>query len=73
MKPSSKVVKPPFEIDHAVEKLDSLVSLINSFDEETLVVLEDAGHCHLSVASYFSPHGIFVCCINALRMKKYCA
>lgn len=71
MKPSGEVVKPPFEIDHAVEKLDSLVSLINSFDEEARVVLEDTGHYHLPVASYLSSHDIFVCCINALRMKKY--
>ena len=73
LKPGGEVVKPPFEMDHAVEKLDSLVSLINSFDEETRVVLEDTGHYHLPVASYLSSHGIFVCCVNALRMKKYCA
>ena len=73
MKPGGEVVKPPFEIDHAVEKLDSLISLINSFDEEVRVVLEDTGHYHLPVASYLSSHGIFVCCVNALRMKKYCS
>lgn len=73
LKPGGEVVKPPFEIDHAVESLDSLVSLINSFDEETRVVLEDTGHYHLPVASYLSSHGIFVCCVNALRMKKFCA
>jgi len=54
LKPGGEVVKPPFEIDHAVEKLDALVSLINSFDEETRVVLEDTGHYHLPVASYLS-------------------
>jgi len=73
LKPGGEVVKPPFEMDHTVENLDSLVSLINSFDEETRVVLEDTGHYHLPVTSYLSSHGIFVCCINALRMKKYCA
>ena len=73
LKPGGEVVKPPFELDHAVENLDSLVSLINSFDEEARIVLEDTGHYHLPVASYLSSHGIFVCCVNALRMKKYCA
>ena len=73
LKPGGEVVKPPFEMEHAVEILDSLVSLINSFDEETRVVLEDTGHYHLPVASYLSSHGIFVCCVNALRMKKFCA
>ena len=28
MKPGGEVVKPPFEIDHAVEKLDSLIFLM---------------------------------------------
>ncbi len=73
LKPGGEVVKPPFEMEHAVENLDSLVSLINSFDEETRVVLEDTGHYHIPVASYLSSHGIFVCCVNALRMKKFCA
>ena len=73
LKPGGEVVKPPFEMDHAVEDLDNLVSLINSFDEETRVVFENTGHYHLPVASYLASHGIFVCCVNALRMKKYCA
>lgn len=73
LKPGGEVIKPPFEIDHTADELDSLVYLINSFDEETRVVLEDTGHYHLPVASYLSSHGIFVCCVNALRMKKYCS
>ena len=71
LKPSGEVVKPPFELDHAADELDSLVSLIKSFDEETRVVLEDTGHYHLPVVSYLASNGIFVCCVNALRMKKY--
>ncbi len=73
LKPGGEVVKPPFELDHAADELDSLASLIKSFDEETRVVLEDTGHYHLPVASYLSSHGIFVSCVNALRMKKYCS
>lgn len=73
LKTGGEIVKPPFEIDHTADELDSLVSLINSFEEETRVVLEDTGHYHLPVASYLSSHNIFVCCVNALRMKKYCS
>lgn len=73
LKPGGEVVKPPFEMNHTADEINSLVSLINSFDEETRVVLEDTGHYHLPVASYLSSHGIFVCCVNALRMKKFCA
>lgn len=73
LKSGGEVVKPSFEIDHTANGLDSLVSLINAFEDETRVVLEDTGHYHLPVASYLSSHGIFVCCVNALRMKKYCS
>ena len=73
LKPGGEVVKLPFEIEHTADELDSLVSIINSFEEETRVVLEDTGHYHLPVASYLAAHGIFVCCVNALRMKKYCS
>ena len=60
LKPGGEVVKPPFDIEHTADELDSLVSLINSFEEETRVVLEDTGHYHLPVASYLSSHNIFV-------------
>ena len=73
LKPGGEIIKPPFEMNHTADELDSLVSFINSFGEETRVVLEDTGHYHLPVASYLSSHGIFVCCVNALRMKKYCS
>ena len=54
LKPGGEVVKSPFEMNHTTDELDSLVSLINSFDEETRVVLEDTGHYHLPVASYLA-------------------
>ena len=73
LKPGGEVIKPPFKIKHTAEELDSLVSMINSFDEETRVVLEDTGHYHLPIASYLSSQSVFVCCVNALRMKKYCS
>ena len=72
MKPCGEILKPPFEINHTADELDSLASLIKSYDEETRVVLEDTGHYHLPVSTYLASHGIFVCCVNALRMKKVC-
>lgn len=73
MKPCGEILEPPFDIDHTADELDSLISLIKSFDEETRVVMEDTGHYHLPVATYLSSHNIFVCCVNALRMKKFCS
>lgn len=73
MKPCGEVIKTPFDVNHTADELDSLVSLIKSYDEETRVIMEDTGHYHLPVAAYLSSHNIFVCCVNALRMKKFCS
>ena len=35
--------------------------------------MEDTGHYHLPVVSLLVEKGIFVCTVNALRMKKYCS
>ena len=73
MRPDGEVLQPPFEINHTVDELESLVSLIKSFDEEIRVVPEDTGHYHLSIVAPLVENGIFVCCVNALRMKKFCS
>lgn len=73
MKPGGEVLQPPFEINHTADELENLVRLIKSFDEEVRVVLEDTGHYHLPVVIPLVESGIFVCCVNALRMKKFCS
>ena len=35
--------------------------------------MEDTGHYHLPIATWLSSHDVFVCCVNALRMKKFCS
>ena len=67
------ILESPFDIDQTADEPDSLISLIKSFDEETRVVMEDTGHYHLPVATYLFFHNIFVCCVNALRIKKFCS
>ena len=71
MKPCGEILESPFDIGHTADELDSLISLIKSFDEETRVVMEDTGHYHLPVATYLSSHNIFVCWLNALVMNKF--
>lgn len=73
MKPGSEVLKSPFEINHTVDELENFIAFIKSFDEEVRVVLEDTGHYHLPVVTPLVENGIFVCCVNALRMKKFCS
>ena len=73
MKPGGEVLEPPFEMLHTMEGILSLVRLIESYTEEVRVVLEDTGHYHWPVVTLLVENGIFVCTVNALRMKKYCA
>lgn len=73
MKPCGEVLKSPFEMLHSMESILCLVKLINSYDEEVRVILEDTGHYHLPVVTLLVENGIFTCCVNALRMKKFCS
>ena len=73
MKPGGEVLETPFEILHTIEGILSLVNLIKTYDEEVRVILEDTGHYHWPVVTLLTEKGIFVCCVNALRMKKYCS
>ena len=73
MKPGGEVLKTPFEMLHTKESVLSLVHLIRSYSEEVRAVLEDTGHYHWPVVTLLVENGIFVCSVNALRMKKYCA
>ena len=73
MKPGGEVLKTPFEMLHSMESILHLVKLINSYEEEVRVILEDAGHYHLPVVTLLVEKGIFTCCVNALRMKKFCS
>lgn len=73
MKPFGEVVKAPFDVLHTQKDIASLVSLIQSYNEEVRVILEDTGHYHLPVVAFLIENGIFVSCVNALRMKKFCS
>lgn len=73
MKPGGEVLKTPFEMLHSMESILQLVKLINSYDEEVRVIMEDTGHYHLPVVTLLVENGIFTCCVNALRMKKFCS
>ena len=73
MKLGGEVLKKPFEMVHSTESILQLVKLINSYDEETRVVLESTGHYHLPVVTLLIEKDIFTCCVNAFRMKKFCS
>lgn len=73
MKPGGEALAPPYEIYHTLNGTESLIEQINSCNEEVRVVLESTGHYHWSLVTLCIDNGIFVCCVNALRMKRYCS
>lgn len=73
MKPGGEILSEPFEIAHTKSELLDLIKIIKSQNEEVRVVMEDTGHYHLPMATLLVDNDIFVCSVNALRMKKYCS
>jgi len=73
MKPKGEILAKPYDILHTMESINALVAKINAYDEEVRVVMEATGHYHLPVLMPLVEKGIFVCCVNSLRMKKYCS
>lgn len=73
MKPFGEIVKSPFDVMHTKEDITNLIKLIKSYNEDVRVILEDTGHYHLPVVALLIENGIFVSCVNALRMKKFCS
>ena len=73
MKPGGEVLKSPFEMQHTMDEVLSLVMLIKSYDEEVRVILESTGYYHLPIVAVLVEKAIFVSTINALRMQKFCS
>lgn len=73
LKPGGEVLEPPFEILHTMESVSSLVRQIKEYDEEVKVVLENTGYYHWPIITTLVEEGVFVCVVNALRMKKFCS
>lgn len=73
MKPGCEVLATPFDVLHNIESLNALSNRLMTYDEEVRVVLESTGHYHFPVVTMLADKGIFVSCVNSLRMKKYCS
>ena len=72
IKPGGEVLAPPYEMLHTMESVLKLINRLSAYDEEVRVILEATGHYHWPIVCLLLENGIFVSCINALRMKKYC-
>lgn len=73
MKPGGEILATPFNVLHNIESLNALADRLKVYDEAVRVVLESTGHYHFPVMTMLADKGIFVSCVNSLRMKKYYA
>ena len=73
MKPGGEILATPFDVLHNIESLNTLAVRLKAYDEEVRVVLESTGHYHFPVITMLADKGIFISCVNSLRMKKYCS
>jgi len=73
VKPGDEILAAPYEVLHNYESLNLLAERLASYGEEVRVVMEATSHYHLPVSTYLAEKGVFVCVVNALRMKKFSA
>jgi transposase len=73
MKPGGEVLAAPYDVLHNIESLNALACRLNAYGEEVRVVLEATGHYHYPITTTLTEKGIFVTCVNSLRMKRYCS
>lgn len=73
LKAYGEVLAAPYEVTHTVEDLQQLVDRLHNATEDVRVVLEATGQYHWPVVHFLQSKGLFVCCVNALRMKRYCS
>jgi transposase len=71
MKPYGEIVVSPYEVPHTEGSVAELVRLVQSYSEETKVVMEATGTYYLPLLAAFCHAGIHVSVVNPLSIKKY--
>lgn len=71
LRSGGEMLQTPFVVNHNRADFNKLINLIKGYDEEVRVVLEDTGHYHWPVVDILLKSNIFVCSVNALKMKKF--
>ena len=71
MRPFGEVVSTPFEIKHTTSDIQSLVSLINSVEGESRIVMEHTGRYYEVLAHQLSKANLFVSAVNPKLIKDF--
>ena len=69
IQPENTVIRKPFDVPHAVEQLNELISFVKSLDGETRAVCECTGRYHEPILKAFSEAGIFISAVNPKLIK----
>lgn len=64
LRPGGEVVVKPFDVPHLSDDFHSLISLINSLDGQSRIVMECTGRYYEPVARVLSQAGFFVSAVN---------
>lgn len=70
LRPMGEVAVTPCEFQHSESDLEQLVSLVQSLDGETRVVMEATGRYHEPVAAALTERGIYVSILNPILIKQ---
>ena len=71
LRPGGEVLASPFEVSHDPRELHELVTLIQSLDGDTKIVMEYTGNYYLPVALFLQKSGLFVSVVNPILVKDY--
>lgn len=71
LRPFGEIVVSPFDVFHNPKELGELVTLLESLDGETKVVMEYTGNYYLPIAQFLQNNGFFVSVINPLLVRNY--
>ena len=71
MRPFGEIVLKPFEIKHTNSDIQSLVTLINSIEGESRIVMEHTGRYYEVLAHQLSKANLFVSAVNPKLIKDF--
>ena len=71
VRPFGEIVASPFEVNHTVDELSKLITMLKNLDGETKVVMECTGVYHLPIAYALYEAELFVSTVNPIITHNY--
>lgn len=71
LRPFGEIIVSPFDVSHNPKELSELVTLLNTLEGDTKVVMEYTGKYYLPIALFLRNNGLFVSVVNPILVKDY--